>query len=95
MAFSSIHTHRVGGLIPLPSPVSSPCGCWAGSSLEVTGSTPGCGIWGDVPMMDRFLPRHGSIRRASRFYPAVTPATFSCGGSMVSGRRPVCAAAGA
>ncbi|MFS8023634.1 hypothetical protein Hanom_Chr16g01453731 [Helianthus anomalus] len=37
-------------------------------------------------MMDRFLPRPGSIRRATRFYPAVTPASFSCGGSMVSGR---------
>ncbi|MFS7956936.1 hypothetical protein Hanom_Chr07g00660531 [Helianthus anomalus] len=33
----------------------------------------------DVPMMDHFLPRHGSIRRATRFYPAVTPASFSCG----------------
>ncbi|MFS7939389.1 hypothetical protein Hanom_Chr05g00451131 [Helianthus anomalus] len=62
---------------------------------RLTGSIPGCGILGDVPMMDRFLPRHGSIRRATRFYPAVTPASFSCEGSMVSGRRSVCAAAGA
>ncbi|MFS7911258.1 hypothetical protein Hanom_Chr02g00115991 [Helianthus anomalus] len=48
---------------------------------------------GGVPMMDRFLPRHGSIRRATRFYPVVTPATFSCEDSMVSRRRSVCAAA--
>ncbi|MFS7952675.1 hypothetical protein Hanom_Chr07g00609731 [Helianthus anomalus] len=46
-------------------------------------------------MMDRFLPRHGSIRRATRFYPVVTPASFSCGGSMVFGRRSVRAAVGA
>ncbi|MFS8005017.1 hypothetical protein Hanom_Chr13g01232541 [Helianthus anomalus] len=38
-------------------------------------------------MMDRFLPRHGLIRRATRFYPAVTPTSFSCEGSMVSGQR--------
>ncbi|MFS7927036.1 hypothetical protein Hanom_Chr04g00304191 [Helianthus anomalus] len=70
---------------------------WAASSLEVTGSIPGCGVllWGVVPMMDRFLPRHGSIRRATRFYPAVSPASLSCEGSMVSGRRSVKAAAGA
>ncbi|MFS7951442.1 hypothetical protein Hanom_Chr07g00595321 [Helianthus anomalus] len=43
--------------------------------------------------MDRFLPRYGSIRRATRFYPAVTPASFSCDDSMVSGRRSVRAAA--
>ncbi|MFS8024611.1 hypothetical protein Hanom_Chr16g01465241 [Helianthus anomalus] len=49
----------------------------------------------DVPMMDRFLPTHGSIRRATRFYPAVTPAKFSCESSMVSGRRSVRATAGA
>ncbi|MFS7944596.1 hypothetical protein Hanom_Chr06g00514121 [Helianthus anomalus] len=46
-------------------------------------------------MKDRFLPRHGSTWRATRFYPAVTPASFSCGGNMVSGRRSVRAAAGA
>ncbi|MFS7923949.1 hypothetical protein Hanom_Chr03g00266871 [Helianthus anomalus] len=46
-------------------------------------------------MMYRFLPRHGSIRRATRFYPPVTSASFSCGGSMVSGRRSVRAAADA
>ncbi|MFS7961616.1 hypothetical protein Hanom_Chr08g00717221 [Helianthus anomalus] len=56
---------------------------------------PDCDIWGDVPMMDRFLPRHGLIWRATRFYPAVTPAKFSCGGIMVSGRKSVCAVAGA
>ncbi|MFS7899140.1 hypothetical protein Hanom_Chr00s045823g01776681 [Helianthus anomalus] len=68
----------------------------AGPSLEVTGSTPGCGgVLRVVPMMDRFLPRHGSIRRAIRFYPAVTLASLSCGGSMVSGRRLVRAASGA
>ncbi|MFS8017978.1 hypothetical protein Hanom_Chr15g01386711 [Helianthus anomalus] len=49
----------------------------------------------DVAMMDRFLLRYGSIRRATRFYPSVTPASFSCEGSMVSGRRLVIAAAGA
>ncbi|MFS8027541.1 hypothetical protein Hanom_Chr16g01499861 [Helianthus anomalus] len=52
------------------------------------------GGW-DVPMMDRILPRHGAILRATRFYPAVTPASLSCGGSMVSGRKSACAAAGA
>ncbi|MFS7958775.1 hypothetical protein Hanom_Chr08g00682671 [Helianthus anomalus] len=46
-------------------------------------------------MTDCFLLRHGSIRRTTRFYPVVTPARFSCGGSMVSRRRSVCAAAGA
>ncbi|MFS7941041.1 hypothetical protein Hanom_Chr05g00471521 [Helianthus anomalus] len=38
-------------------------------------------------MMDRFLPRHGSIRRATRFYTAVTPARFSCWDNIVSGQR--------
>ncbi|MFS7910177.1 hypothetical protein Hanom_Chr02g00103181 [Helianthus anomalus] len=52
-------------------------------------------VGGVVPMMDRFLPRHGSIRRATRFYPVVTLASLSCGGSMVSGRRSVRAAVGA
>ncbi|MFS7901763.1 hypothetical protein Hanom_Chr01g00003521 [Helianthus anomalus] len=46
-------------------------------------------------MMDRFLRRDGLIRKTIRFYPAVTPARFSCEGSMVSGRRSICAAAGA
>ncbi|MFS7941709.1 hypothetical protein Hanom_Chr06g00479431 [Helianthus anomalus] len=46
-------------------------------------------------MMARFLLRHGSGWRATRFYPAVTPASLSCGGSMVSGRRSACAGAGA
>ncbi|MFS7973295.1 hypothetical protein Hanom_Chr12g01127171 [Helianthus anomalus] len=46
-------------------------------------------------MMDRILPRHGAVLRATRFYPAVTPASLSCGGSMVSGRKSACAAAGA
>ncbi|MFS8022943.1 hypothetical protein Hanom_Chr16g01445521 [Helianthus anomalus] len=45
--------------------------------------------------MDRFLTRHGSIRRVTQFYLAVTPASLSCGGSMVSGRRSVRTAAGA
>ncbi|MFS7995654.1 hypothetical protein Hanom_Chr12g01120481 [Helianthus anomalus] len=68
---------------------------WVGSSLEVTGSTPTCGIRGDVPMMARFLPRHGSGWRANRFYLVVIPASLSCRGSMVSGRRSACAGAGA
>ncbi|MFS7916391.1 hypothetical protein Hanom_Chr02g00176581 [Helianthus anomalus] len=46
-------------------------------------------------MMDRILPRHGAVLRATRFYPAVTSASLSCGGSMVSGRKSACAAAGA
>ncbi|MFS7904640.1 hypothetical protein Hanom_Chr01g00038501 [Helianthus anomalus] len=46
-------------------------------------------------MMARFLPRHGSGWRATRFYPAVTSASISCGASMVSGRRSACAGAGA
>ncbi|MFS7899617.1 hypothetical protein Hanom_Chr16g01435781 [Helianthus anomalus] len=44
-------------------------------------------------MMARFLPRHGSGWRETRFYPTVTPASLSCGGSMVSGRRSACAGA--
>ncbi|MFS7980909.1 hypothetical protein Hanom_Chr10g00944701 [Helianthus anomalus] len=67
---------------------------WVGSSLEVTGSTPTCGIKGEVSMMARFLRRHGSDRRATQFYPAVTSASLSCGGSMVSGQRSACAGAG-
>ncbi|MFS7973756.1 hypothetical protein Hanom_Chr09g00860431 [Helianthus anomalus] len=54
-----------------------------------------CGIRGDVPMMARFLPRHGSGWRATRFYPAVIPANLSCEDSMVSGRMSACAGAGA
>ncbi|MFS7956521.1 hypothetical protein Hanom_Chr07g00655561 [Helianthus anomalus] len=46
-------------------------------------------------MMYRILPRHGVVFRATRFYPAVTPASLSYGGSMVSGRKSACAAAGA
>ncbi|MFS8028496.1 hypothetical protein Hanom_Chr16g01511281 [Helianthus anomalus] len=46
-------------------------------------------------MMDRILSRHGAVLRATRFYPVVTPASLSCGGSMVSGRKSACAAAGA
>ncbi|MFS8029965.1 hypothetical protein Hanom_Chr17g01528521 [Helianthus anomalus] len=46
-------------------------------------------------MMARFLPRHGSGWRATRFYAVVTLASLSCGGSMVSGRRSACAEAGA
>ncbi|MFS8014660.1 hypothetical protein Hanom_Chr15g01347131 [Helianthus anomalus] len=46
-------------------------------------------------MMDRILPRHGAVLRATRFYSAVTPASLSCEGSMVSGRKSACAAAGA
>ncbi|MFS7983888.1 hypothetical protein Hanom_Chr11g00979931 [Helianthus anomalus] len=46
-------------------------------------------------MIDRILPRHGAVLRATRFYPAVTPASLSCGGSMVSGRKSACVAAGA
>ncbi|MFS7969166.1 hypothetical protein Hanom_Chr09g00805971 [Helianthus anomalus] len=42
-----------------------------------------------------YLPRHGAVLRATRFYPAVTPASLSCGGSMVSGRMSACATAGA
>ncbi|MFS7995544.1 hypothetical protein Hanom_Chr12g01119131 [Helianthus anomalus] len=42
-------------------------------------------------MMARFLPRHGSGWRATRFYPTVTLANLSCGDSMVSGRRSACA----
>ncbi|MFS7934675.1 hypothetical protein Hanom_Chr05g00394441 [Helianthus anomalus] len=37
-------------------------------------------------MIDRILPRHGAVLRATQFYPAVTPASLSCGGSIV--RRP-------
>ncbi|MFS7932371.1 hypothetical protein Hanom_Chr04g00367091 [Helianthus anomalus] len=40
-----------------------------------------------VPMIDRLLPRHGTVLRATRFYPAVTSASLSCEGSMVSGRK--------
>ncbi|MFS7970222.1 hypothetical protein Hanom_Chr09g00818491 [Helianthus anomalus] len=42
-----------------------------------------------------FLPRHGAVLRATRFYPAGTPASLSCEGSMVSGRKSACATAGA
>ncbi|MFS8025512.1 hypothetical protein Hanom_Chr16g01475911 [Helianthus anomalus] len=44
--------------------------------------------------MDCFLPRQGSIWRATQFYPTVTLARFSFGGSMVSGRKSVCVTAG-
>ncbi|MFS8009808.1 hypothetical protein Hanom_Chr14g01289681 [Helianthus anomalus] len=46
-------------------------------------------------MMDRILPRHGAVLRATCFYPVVTPASLSCVGKMVSGRKSACAAAGA
>ncbi|MFS7966734.1 hypothetical protein Hanom_Chr09g00777251 [Helianthus anomalus] len=50
---------------------------------------------GVVLMMDRFLPRHGLIWRATRSYPAVTPVSLSYGDNMVSGRKSVRAATGA
>ncbi|MFS8009910.1 hypothetical protein Hanom_Chr14g01290871 [Helianthus anomalus] len=43
--------------------------------------------------MDHILPRHGTVLRATRFYPAVTPASLSYEGSMVSGRKSACATA--
>ncbi|MFS7995419.1 hypothetical protein Hanom_Chr12g01117691 [Helianthus anomalus] len=46
-------------------------------------------------MMACFLLRHGSGWRATRFYPAVTLASLSCGGNMVFERRSACAGAGA
>ncbi|MFS7933373.1 hypothetical protein Hanom_Chr04g00378981 [Helianthus anomalus] len=73
-----------------------PCG-WACVFLwEVTGSKPGYGIsGGGSPNDGSFLLRHDAVLRATRFYPAVTPASLSCGGNMVSGRRSACATAGA
>ncbi|MFS7972342.1 hypothetical protein Hanom_Chr09g00843631 [Helianthus anomalus] len=69
---------------------------WAGSSLEVTGSILGYGVMGGGrPNDGSFLPRHGAVLRATRFYLAVTPASLSCGGNMVSGRRSACATVGA
>ncbi|MFS7902988.1 hypothetical protein Hanom_Chr01g00018331 [Helianthus anomalus] len=62
------------------------------SSVRLSGVA--YGRW-DVPMIDRILPRHGAVLRATRLYPAVTPASLSCGGSMVSGQKSACAAAGA
>ncbi|MFS8025028.1 hypothetical protein Hanom_Chr16g01470201 [Helianthus anomalus] len=45
-------------------------------------------------MMARFLSRHGSGWRATRFYPIVTLASLSYRDSMVSGRRSACAGPG-
>ncbi|MFS7989421.1 hypothetical protein Hanom_Chr11g01046641 [Helianthus anomalus] len=50
---------------------------------------------GGSPNDGSFLPRHGAVLRATRFYSAVTPASLSCGGRMVSGRKSAFAMAGA
>ncbi|MFS7976241.1 hypothetical protein Hanom_Chr10g00890151 [Helianthus anomalus] len=49
---------------------------------------------GGRPNDGSFLPRHGAVLRATRFYQVVTPTILSCEGSMVSKRRSACATAG-
>ncbi|MFS7971217.1 hypothetical protein Hanom_Chr09g00830111 [Helianthus anomalus] len=80
----------------LPSSVSPLGLSWAGFLLGGRRFDSWLRHTGDgSPNDGSFLPRHGAVLRATRFYPAVISASLSCGGSMVSGRKSACATAGA